>query len=583
MDKIMSNGIGSKSSLQHLWAIIFSVTSILGSCTFMPTTNSTKSAAPAKFMISAANPLAAKAGMKMLRLGGSAVDATIAAQMVLTLVEPQSSGIGGGAFLMHYDGANRKVESYDGREKAPMSAKPEMFIENGKRMKFLEAAASGISVGVPGLVRMLELAHREHGKLPWNRLFQPAIELAERGFSISHRLTNLLSSEKILRQTPSARNYFYTADGENKPVGSLIKNPALAKTLRLIASGGADAFYHGHIATGIIDTVGSANKNPSGMTLADIASYEAVKRPPICTSYRQWQVCGVGPPSSGGIAVAQILGILEHFDLSAIDPASLMAVHLVGEASALAFADRNAYLADSDFIPVPVDSMLDRVYLKSRASLISSNRAGPKRNPGNPAKFSTFSYSPDETKKGLSTSHISTIDANGNSVSMTTSIETVFGSRLMTGGFILNNQLTDFSFHPMRAHKPVANRVAPGKRPRSSMSPTLVLDREGRLIMAIGSPGGSRIIGYVTKTLVAVLDWNKDIQSAIDMPFFLNRNGAMELEKGTTLKFLKPGLERLGHKVKLISRASGLHGIRVVDDGLQGGADKRREGVALAN
>ena len=577
------NAIGSKSLLQNMWAIIFSAVLILGGCTLLPTTNSTKGATSAKFMISAANPLAAKAGMKILRLGGSAVDATIAAQMVLTLVEPQSSGIGGGAFLMHFDRANRKVESYDGREKAPMSAKPEMFIENGKRMKFLQAAASGISVGVPGLIRMLELAHHEHGKLPWNQLFQPAINLAEKGFSISHRLANLLSSEKILRHTPSARSYFYTADGKDKPVGSKIKNPALAKTLRLIASGGADSFYNGPIATDIIDTVGRGKKNPSGMTLADIASYEAIKRPPICTPYRQWKVCGMGPPSSGGIAVAQILGILEHFDLSAINPASLEAVHLVGEAGALAFADRNAYLADSDFIPVPIDSMLDRNYLKSRAKFISSNRAGPKRKPGNFTKSSTFNYAPDATNKGISTSHISTVDTDGNSVSMTTSIETVFGSRLMTGGFILNNQLTDFSFYPIRAHKPVANRVEPGKRPRSSMSPTLVLDRNGSLIMAIGSPGGSRIIGFVAKTLVGVLDWKQDIQSAIDMPFFLNRNGTMELEKGTTLKFLKPGLERLGHKVKLVSRASGLHGIQVVDGSLQGGADKRREGVALGN
>ncbi|MBM07958.1 MAG: gamma-glutamyltransferase [Magnetovibrio sp.] len=572
----MINLLNSKSVILQIYAAII-IVSITSGCSVITSRNITSTAT--KYMISAANPLAAKAGAEILNIGGSAVDAAIAAQLVLTLVEPQSSGIGGGAFLMHYDAKTGKVESYDGREVAPRSAHPKMFLRDGKPLNFLDAATSGISVGVPGLLRMLELAHRDHGELPWNNLFNPAIKLAEEGFSISHRLAYLLSREKILRKTPSAKRYFYSSEGKNKPVGSLIKNAALAKTFRSVAAGGADAFYRGPIARGIVAAVVGSDP-PGHMTLADIAAYRAVKRSPICTDYRKWQICGMGPPSSGGIAIAQIFGILENFEIEKIEPTSLMAIHLVGEASALAFADRNAYLADSDFIPVPVYSMIDKGYLKSRADLISLKKAGPKRAPG---ELPTLNYSADNTSKGLSTTHISVIDSEGNSVSMTSSIETTFGSRLMTGGFLLNNQLTDFSFQPVRANKPIANSVAPWKRPRSSMAPTLVLDHKGRLVMAIGSPGGSRIIGYVVKTLVAALDWKKDIQAAIDMPFFVNRNSVMELEKGTSLKLLEPGLKKLGHKVKFISRASGLHGIRIVTDGLRGGADKRREGVALGN
>ena len=556
---------------------------LLANCVWLPPVNSGKSAVSTKYMISTANPLATKAGLEMLRVGGSAVDATIAAQMVLSLVEPQSSGIGGGAFLMHFDASRSRVESYDGRETAPHSAHAKMFIKNGKRMKFMQAAAGGTSVGVPGLVRMLGLAHREHGKLPWRHLFRPAIKLAETGFAISPRLAKLLGREKILRKTPAALGYFYTEGGKNQPIGTLIKNEALAKTLRKIADNGAGIFYQSEIAYDIVDTVRRTNNNPSGMTLDDVVTYQAVKRPPVCSPYRQWQICGMGPPSSGGLSIAQIFGVLEQFDLPAMKPTFVKAVHLVGEAGALAFADRNTYVADGDFIPVPINGMLDQEYLKSRAALISLARAGGKRHPGNPPKPAAFNFAPGDDTKGHSTSHISTIDADGNAVSMTTSIENVFGSRLMTGGFILNNQLTDFSFSPERGGKPVANRAAPGKRPRSSMSPTLVLDKDGLLVMAIGSPGGSRIIGYVAKTLVASLDWGMDMQAAIDLPYFLNRNGALELERGTVLEGLKPEFEKLGHTVKLTSRASGLHGIRVIPGGLQGGADKRREGVALGN
>ena len=544
---------------------------------------STSGAGTAKHMISAANPHAARAGFEMLRAGGSAVDAAIAAQMVLTLVEPQSSGIGGGAFLMHYDGAKGSVESYDGREKAPRSARPTMFLKRGKPMKFMQAAAGGTSVGVPGLMRMLELAHRDHGKLPWKRLFQPAIHLAENGFAMSPRLNGLLARERLLRQTPAARGYFYSHKGEDKTVGTLLVNRALAKTFRTLADKGADAFYRGAIARDIVKTVRGAANNPSGMSLSDLAAYRAIKRTPVCMPYRKWKICGMGPPSSGGLAVAQTLGMLEAFDLPNMVPASVDAVHLVAEASALAFADRNAYVADSDFVPVPIRGMLNRSYLKSRAKGISRKRTGGKRKAGRPAMGQAFNFAPSDATKGHSTTHLSVVDADGNAVSMTSSIETVFGSRLISGGFILNNQLTDFSFRPVRNGRPVANAPAPGKRPRSSMSPTLVLDSQGKLVMAVGSPGGSRIIGYVTKALVAALDWDLDMQTAISMPNFVNRNGATELEQGTSLEAVKPKLEAMGHKVRLMSRVSGLHGIRVTPKGLQGGADPRREGIVLGD
>jgi gamma-glutamyltranspeptidase / glutathione hydrolase len=407
--------------------------------------------------------------------------------------------------------------------------------------------------------------------------------LADKGFAISPRLSGLLKKEKILRNTPSSRGYFYTASGKNRAMGTLIRNPDLATTFRTIANGGAKAFYRGAIAKDIVNEVRRAANNPSGMTLGDMAAYRAVKRTPICAPYRQWKVCGMGPPSSGGLAVAQILGLLEPFDLGKLGPASAEAVHLVAEASALAFADRNAYVADTDFVPVPMRGMLNRNYLRSRSKLIQPARAGGKRKPGVPLGATAFNFAPGNGTKGHSTSHLSVVDSDGNAVSMTSSIETVFGSRLMAGGFILNNQLTDFSFRPERDGKPIANRPAPGKRPRSSMSPTLVLDQDGKLVMAVGSPGGSRIIGYVTKTVIAALDWNMDMQAAISLGNFVNRNGATDLEAGTAVEALKPKLEAMGHKVRLMSRVSGLHGIRLSKAGLQGGADPRREGVAIGD
>jgi len=541
-------------------------------------------AAPLTQMIAAANPLAAEAGRSILRAGGNAVDAAITAQLVLTLVEPQSSGIGGGAFLMHYDAQTGSIQSFDGRETAPKSSTSDMFLKSdGTKKSFYEAVVGGSAVGVPGLLRMLEMVHKQHGKRPWKTLFEPAIALAKTGFEISPRLAGLIARDKYLKTFDVTRRYFYDQDGNPKPAGTLLKNPELANTLRIVANGGADAFHTGIIANGIVDTVQEASLNPSGMTPSDLESYVAKDRAPVCLPYRTWLVCGMGPPSSGGLTTLQILGILQRFEIDKMEPFSAQAVHLVAEASRLAFADRNTYMADSDFIPVPTLGLLDPAYLDLRAQEISPFKTGGKKAPGMPGLQSNLKFAPSENETGLSTTHLSVIDKSGNAISMTSSIENAFGSRMMSGGFLLNNQLTDFSFVAEKDGAPIANRAEPGKRPRSSMSPTLVFDGSGKLVMAVGSPGGSRIIGYVVKTLIAALDWGMDMDAAIDAPYFVNRNGSTDLEKGTFLEALKPQLEEMGHTVKFISSASGLHGIRVTDDGLDGGADKRREGVAIGD
>ncbi|MFQ5619022.1 MAG: gamma-glutamyltransferase [Rhodospirillales bacterium] len=537
-----------------------------------------------RYMIAAANPLAAQAGLEMLRAGGSAVDAAIAAQMVLNLVEPQSSGLGGGGFMMHFNAKTGDIAAYDGRETAPAQARPDMFLRgDGAPMKFYEAAVGGLAVGVPGLLRMLEAAHRENGRLPWATLFAPAIRLAEEGFAVSELLHTRVARDANLKSFTGAANYFFDADGEARPAGTMLTNRRLAETLRLIARGGADAFYTGPIAGDIVRAVREARINPGTLRLADLAAYKVRKRDPVCLFYRVWLICGMGPPSSGGITTLQILGILQAFDLGALTPLSAKAVHLVAEASRLAFADRNTYIADPDFVPVPTAGMLDPGYLSLRAGEIAAGRSMGKAQPGMPGVETGNRHAPDDTARGVSTTHLSVVDANGNAVAMTTSIETTFGSRIMVRGFLLNNQLTDFSFRPERDGAPVANRLEPGKRPRSSMAPTLVFDGQGRVMMAVGSPGGSRIIGYVAKTLAAALDWKLDIQAAIDLPHFVNRNGPTELERGTPLEALAPALEALGHKVAIRRLTSGLHGIMVSKGGLTGGADKRREGGAMGD
>ncbi|MDF2366604.1 gamma-glutamyltransferase [Sneathiella sp.] len=535
-----------------------------------------------KFMIAAANPLAAEAGRDMLARGGSAVDAAIATQMVLTLVEPQSSGIGGGAFLLYFDSETKELETFDGRETAPAAVTETHFLKSdGSRKKFYEAVVGGGSVGVPGVVALLAKAHQDHGKLPWKDLFEPAIKLAEEGFLISQRLHYLLDRDKYLKTKAAAATYFYNVDGTAKLEGTRLKNPALAATFKKIAEGGAGAFYYGEIAKAIVETVRGDNQNPGLLTLEDMTNYNAIKRKPVCAPYRTHHVCGMGPPTSGGITLLQALRILETWDMPTINPGSAEAIDLIAQASALAFADRGKYLGDGDFIDIPIKGLLSEEYLGARAKLAKPGESPLPFQAGTPVK-KQGSLGLDNAIELPSTSHFSILDSMGNAVSMTTSVENVFGSRLMAGGFILNNQLTDFSFSPTSEDGPVANRIEPNKRPRSSMSPTMVFDGDGNLEMIIGSPGGSRIIGYVLKTIIASLDWNMDMQTAIAMPHFINRNGSLDLEADTPLADLQPELEAMGHDVKVRTLNSGLHGIRITDSGLDGGADPRREGVVLS-
>ena len=428
-------------------------------------------------IVAAAHPLAVEAGRQILRDGGSAVDAAIAVQAVLTLVEPQSSGIGGGGFLVHYDDKAKLLESYDGRETAPASATPDMFLgPDGQPLQFYDAVVGGLSVGVPGALRMLELAHKEHGKLPWAQLFVPAIKLAEDGFPVSPRLAESIAEDEYLRKMPDAAHYFYDASGKPLAAGTQLRNPALAEVLRTIADGGADAFYSGKIAEDIVATVNQAKPRSGGMTLADLAGYQAEKRAVPCGTYRVYKVCGMGPPSSGGITVLQILGLLRRFDMSAEEPLSVAAAHRFAEASRLAYADRDRYLGDPDFVKMPLSGLIDPGYLAERSRLIQEDRASPNAQPGHPPGDVTLGASQKQFEP-ISTSHMVIVDRDGNIVTFTTTVENAFGSRLMTDGFILNNQLTDFSFRPMIDGRPVANRVAPGKRPRSSMAPVIVFDR----------------------------------------------------------------------------------------------------------
>lgn len=540
------------------------------------------------FMVAAANPLATDAGYRILKKGGSAIDAAIASQMVLNLVEPQSSGIGGGAFMLYFDGDT--VSAYDGRETAPMSVTEKLFqTPDGRAMSFYDGVVGGRSVGAPGVLRMLELAHRKYGKLHWAELFTPAIDLAEKGFAVSPRLHKLLASEHYLQGDPVARAYFFDEKGQPWPVGHILKNPELARVLREIAQGGADAFYNGHIARDIEAKVHAHPTNPGFLTAADIAAYEAKIRAPICTDYKEWTVCGAPPPSSGGIAIAQMLGILAHTDIDQHPPKDgqydVQAVHLFTEAGRLAYADRNHYVADPDFVPLPGNSikpLVDPQYLAGRAELIGDKSMG-RAHWGVPNALHV-AWGEDTSPELPSTSHVSIVDAYGGALSMTTTIEDQFGSRQMVDGFLLNNQLTDFSFDSVDADGPVANRVQAGKRPRTSMSPTLVFERgTHHLVLSTGSPGGSAIINYVAKTVVGVLDWNLNVQQAISLPNMGSRNGPTELEKGRVSDDLIAQLRAKGHNVQVMQQTSGLQGIMRAKIGGKevwfGGADPRREGI----
>ena len=534
-------------------------------------------------MVVAAHPLASRAGYDAIKRGGSAVDAAIVAQLVLNLVEPQSSGIGGGGFLLHYAGREGLLSAYDGRETAPAAAKPDRFLDaNGRPLDWPAAVASGKSVGVPGLLRLLELAHRRHGRLAWAELFEPAIRLAEQGFPISPRLHALVAADRFLRLDENARRYFYLPEGSAKPAGTLLQNPEFAAVLKRVASGGTDAFYRGEIAREITAAVRKHRRAQGDLDEGDLSAYGAKVREPLCGAYRRWKVCGMPPPSSGGFAVLQILKILERFDLHALRPDSVQAVHLFAEAGRLAYADRNLYIADPDFVAAPLAALLGPRYLDSRAKLIDPRRSMGRARAGDPARIAA-SFGLTEPLELPATTHISVVDAEGNAVAMTTSIEAAFGNRQMVRGFLLNNQLTDFSWAPEEGGVPVANRVEAKKRPRSSMAPTIVFDEKGRLYAVIGSPGGHSIINYVAQTLVGVLDWNMDIQKAIGAPHMGSRNGPTELEQGTKLEPLAPELERMGHAVRIRPETSGLHGIVRIPSGWTGGADPRREGLALGD
>ncbi len=540
-----------------------------------------------RFMVAAANPHAVEAGYDILKQGGSAVDAMIAVQTVLNLVEPQSSGIGGGAFLIYYDAERDEIIAYDGRETAPAVAGGDMFLQpDGEPMQFWDAVVGGRSVGTPGTVQLMEVAHTNHGRLPWAQLFARAIELAQDGFEVSPRLAGLLDGDRgeRLKTYAAARDYFFPG-GAPLRAGQTLRNQAFAETLQAIAADGADAFYSGPIAGDIVDTVTNAAGNPGLLSLEDLATYEVVIRNPVCHFYRVYEVCGMGPPSSGALTVGQILGVLEHFDLASMGPDNVDAWHLFAEASKLAYADRGLYMADSDFVRVPEDGLLDEGYLTTRAQLV--NRDAAQETPvaaGNPPWRDAMNYAADLSYELPGTSHISIVDADGNALSMTTTIESGFGSNLMVRGFLLNNELTDFSFRPSRDGRPIATRVEPGKRPRSSMAPTIVFDDEGDVSLVVGSPGGSRIIGYVAKTVVAVLDWELDVQSAISLGHVINRNGGTDLELGTSMADLEGQLAERGHKVSVRDLNSGLHGIQVLADGsLLGGADPRREGTVMGD
>ncbi|HEY5666292.1 MAG TPA: gamma-glutamyltransferase [Gammaproteobacteria bacterium] len=544
----------------------------------------------AEQMVVAANPHATEAGIRILRSGGSAVDAAIAVQLVLSLVEPQSSGIGGGAFMLHFDGsdASGQVTVYSGRETAPAAAGPDMFLsDNGTPGSFLARQYGGLPVGVPGVMRMLELAHADHGRLPWAELFDPAIELAENGFEISPRLYFLLDRIAPDARAESFRAHYFDAAGNAHETGHLLVNDEYAATLRLLAAEGAEPMYTGALARAIVERV---NENAIGqgfMTAADLEGYRAEQLEALCSAYRQWRVCGPQLPSSGGLTVQQILGLLERFDIGELRDDPVTAIHLLAEAGRLAFADRSLYMADPEFVDVPVAELLDPVYVRQRSLLIDPASAMGEVVAGEPLPAVATLFSPSPVSEMTSTSHFSIVDRYGNAVSMTSSVQGAFGSQLMVGGFILNNQLTDFAFQPEVDGRPVANRPEGGKRPLSSMTPSIVFDNENRLRLLIGSPGGTRIISYVAQAIVGFLDFGLNIQEAVAAPHFLSRGGPIELEQNTDLAEHADALRALGHDVAIRGLNSGLHGI-AIDYGdrgrmLLGGVDPRREGLALGD
>lgn len=575
---------------------------LLAAATWLAACSEDAPRAKSSGMVATANVHASEAAADMLRKGGTATDAAIAAQLVLTLTEPQSSGIGGGLFSVHLDGTTGEVTTFDGRETAPRAATERLFLkDDGKPMPWLDAALGGRPVGVPGVIAALHLQHQKFGKLAWAELFEPAIRLSESGFKASPRLAAAIAESDGLEDDGAAQALYYLPDsagdkaGEPAPAGYLIRNPAYARTLRLIAAKGPDGFYKGEVAEAIVAAVTSHETNPGLMTLDDLAAYKAVERPAVCGIYRVWQVCGMGPPSSGGLTTLMILGMLEPYSMSELDPNGAMAAHLFAQAGRLAFADRNRYIADMDFVDVPVAGLIDRGYLRSRAKLIDPLKDIGEAAPGTPPGALVEQKAADASLMEYGTSHLAIVDAAGNAVSMTMSVERAFGSRIMAAGFVLNNQLTDFSFVPSYGGNKVANRPEGGKRPRSSMSPSIVLNGDGSLFAAVGSPGGSRIIGFTTRAIMGLTDWGLTMQQAVSLLHVINRNtSTTEIEAAAALEGgldgelrqfgkLAAPLADMGHEVEVKELTSGLQGIRRQPDGsLDGGADPRREGVVIA-
>lgn len=530
------------------------------------------------YMVAAANPYAVDAGLEVLAAGGSAIDAAVAVQSMLTLVEPQSSGIGGGAFILYWDASEQRLYSLDARETAPQAADETLFLdEDGEPLRWIDAVVGGRSVGTPGVVRGLGEAHQRWGVLDWSELFTSTIALAEEGFIVSPRLAQLVEREinPGVRQLSAASAYFFP-EGEPVEAGSRLRNPELAESLTLIAQEGADAFYQGELASTIVDAVNESEIAPGLLSLEDLAGYTVSWREPVCADYRQQRVCSMGPPSSGGVTLLQTLKLLESYDFSAYSADASEPWHYFTQASRLAFADRDRYLADPDFVDVPVEALLDDEYLRQRSALIEAQDMGQAQ-PGQPEQFA---YTEGSSFEQPSTTHISIVDARGNAVSITSSIEMGFGSAVMAGGFLLNNQLTDFSLNPRDGDTPAANRVEPGKRPRSSMTPVITFDSEGNVRHVVGSPGGPRIINYVGKTLIGLIDFELDMQSAIDLPNITNLNGVTTIEDELAPSVWEEEFTARGHQLQSRSLNSGVHGITILSDHLEGGADPRREGVA---
>ncbi|HKJ72983.1 MAG TPA: gamma-glutamyltransferase [Alphaproteobacteria bacterium] len=546
-----------------------------------------------KDMAVTANPYATKAAMKILHQGGNAVDAAIAAQFVLSLVEPQSSGVGGGAFMLYYQasdapGVGSQITSYEGREVAPKAAGPDLFLDaNGKPRSFFDVGIGGRAVGVPGAMKMLYMAHQDHGLLPWADLFGPAIELAEKGFVVSPRLHGELQRFRNFAKAASFKKYFYDDKGNPWPAGHVLKNPAYVQTLKLLQAKGVEPLYSGKLAREIVAAVHDTPLPKGLLTMEDMKNYKAHKTAPLCMPYHQWKVCGPQLPTSGGVTMLETLGLLRDFNLQNMKDKPIERIHLVSEAMRLAYADRNYYLGDPNFVKAPVAGLLNPTYLRDRSKLISLDKTMAKAEPGTPPEIHGWNYAPDQATEGPSTSHLSITDQWGNAISMTTTVQGPFGSQLMVGGFILNNQLTDFSFAPTMNGKPVANRVQGGKHPLSSMAPTMVVDKKDRLHLVIGSPGGRTIIAYVTQAVLGVLDFGRNIQQAVSAPHFFGRGTTLIVENGSVLGHYVGQFEKLGHTLSERRFNSGLHGIEIDGDGadrvLWGGVDPRREGLALGD